>query len=602
MLYEVKYMNLSEKIERISGLKNRQKELREKLVMAKEQGNIEQQKSLEEEINKIIEEIKDINGKYNEQRASKTQEEKIEDNITSFSNRGDFINNNISKYNDMLKGDISGEQKEEILNYIQDLEKQKTRLGAEMYSYAIQKSELDYENGERYPEQAKKKYTGILNNLKKQRQNLESEKEKRVEFIEKRKDDIKQQFNIATQKYKEMLESGKISQELYDSRIESMENAKNKDLEMLNNSLGEFDKKLEDNQKELDNINKKIEVLKQKEKIYNEYNDVYYKIFGESMNSFSRQRTKAIKNGLESVKEPSSSNLNNAQEDIEEENSPVENTTQVNSQNKSSFSNSSSAQGQPLKDEQDEQEESPIVITSKKMFNDIYSKLSRGKISDAELKSLTEVLTNEQNYDKYGITTGLVFNKARKILKAQGSKTAKDIDKFLQLSNSFSDDIKFDSSIEDKHIVSHDMLNSWKDVENNLNKPNSVLSVEKYIEQIEQYKKAGNQLTSEQEKMYNDAIQMKENIVTYRKALDINKHVTQDRNNRNRNSVFSKMFGKKDEVRSLSQAQPESNDPGFITREQNLDLSSMVYSPEAEEVNYQDARNVSPVDRGTRDR
>ena len=81
------------------------------------------------------------------------------------------------------------------------------------------------------------------------------------------------------------------------------------------------------------------------------------------------------------------------------------------------------------------------------MFNQIYKKISKGTITDKEIDALAEVLSDKDNYDKYGITTGIVFNKAKKILKCQGKNSFKKIEKFLSQSNTFSEDIKFSTNI-----------------------------------------------------------------------------------------------------------------------------------------------------------
>ena len=63
--------------------------------------------------------------------------------------------------------------------------------------------------------------------------------------------------------------------------------------------------------------------------------------------------------------------------------------------------------------------------------------MKKGIITDSELNALSDVLANPDNYDKYGITTGLVFNKAKKILKYQGARTASNIEKFLRENGDF---------------------------------------------------------------------------------------------------------------------------------------------------------------------
>jgi len=239
---------------------------------------------------------------------------------------------------------------------------------------------------------------------------------------------------------------------------------------------------------------------------------------------------------------------------------------------------SSNAQSNSVESKEDI-ESTKVSITSKSMFDEMYKRMKKGTITDNELSALTEMLENPDNYDRYGITTGIIFNKAKKILKYQGVRTAKNIEIFLRENGVFNENIKFDASIEKNNILSHDVLNSWKDIDEKLTYTDAKFSIEKYIDKIEKYKEAGNKLTDDQENILKKAISIKNSLGSYRKAVNVTEEVTADRDNKDRNSIFYLAFKNKVKTESrqaLPGAQDASNERGYIVIEKPLDFSSMV--------------------------
>ena len=115
----------------------------------------------------------------------------------------------------------------------------------------------------------------------------------------------------------------------------------------------------------------------------------------------------------------------------------------------------------------------------------------------------------------------------------------------------FDKDIKFNIGNEKGNILSHNILSSWKNIDNKLVYTDAKFSVEKYIEDIEKYKKSGKNLTKEQEVTYNKAIKIKENLSKYRKAVNVNNDVTEERNDKR------KRFFKEKETKTLPEAKEE---------------------------------------------
>lgn len=68
-----------------------------------------------------------------------------------------------------------------------------------------------------------------------------------------------------------------------------------------------------------------------------------------------------------------------------------------------------------------EQEEKEAQLQAD--FKELYSKAKRGALTDSDFDKFSVIMKDPENYNKLGITTGIVFNKAKVIFKAM-SKTA----------------------------------------------------------------------------------------------------------------------------------------------------------------------------------
>lgn len=495
--------------------------------------------------------------------------EKREDTPIEIYNRGKNIVDLLEKYSAFISM-AKEEDKENLKGKIIRLNGAKESIKEEIYEQAKAKSGLDYSKKEKNPELLRKEYNARLEDIKKRKHELKLEKIRIEKFNTEKKAQMKEQFQIACEKYKMMLDMGKITEELYNARIKNMEVAKLKDRLDLSDAL--FNVKDEYNKldAEANRINEKLEELNDKEIIYNEYGDIYYRLFGEIL---------ADRNKLDKGEKVNT--VDNKDDDKQERGSKKENsepTVKNNGVNNEQGVPSNAVVENPV-ESKNADKVTTLVITSKSMFNEMYKKMRKGTITDNELNVLAEVLENPVNYDRYGITTGLVFNKAKKILKYQGIRTAKNIEEFLRENGVFSENIKFDTSVEKDNILSHDILNSWKNIDEKLTYTDAKFSVEKYITQIEEYKQSGKVLTKEQEDIFNKAMHIKKKITGYRKAVNVNEEVTTDRDKKDRNSIFYLTFKNKiktDSRRALPETQQERENRGYMVMESSLDFSSMV--------------------------
>lgn len=528
--------------------------------------------------------------------------ENVQSNAMELYNKGKKIIEEIERYSEII-ANSEGEEKKEAEEKVQALNEEKEKLKEEIYKYSKEKTGLDYGKRDKNPEVLKEAYNEQLNDLNKRQQELNQEKARVTKLNEEKKAQIETQFNIAYEKYKTMLDTGKISQELFDSRIENMKSAKEKDALALDNSIVNVDNELATVSSEIEDVQQKIGELEQQEIMFNEYGDVYYRLFGEVLadrdsidinidkQTDDYSKTETEPENVENNKDSNEDKKENSEKDSNKEKKENSEKDKVINGNgvRNNYSNNGMAQGVANFNEEKEdieEEEPKIVVTSKSMFDDLYKKMKKGNIKDNELSALAETLEDPDNYEKYGITTGLVFNKAKKILKLQGARTAKNIEKFIRENANFSDDIKFDPSIEKDGVLSHDILNSWKDIDEKLTYTDATFSVEKYIEQMEQYKEAGNTLTKEQEETLKKAMGIKNSIGSYRKAINTNEEVAMERNNKTQNSVFYAAFSKRAKSKlktALPEKSKEESDPGYIVVEKPLDLSGMVNNEPSKE-------------------
>lgn len=497
--------------------------------------------------------------------------ENREDTPIEIYNRGKNIVDLLEKYSafiSMAKDDEKENLKEKVIR----LNGAKESIKDELYQAAKEKSGLDYSRKNKNPELLRKEYNDRLEDIKKRKHELKLEKIRIEKFNVEKKAQMKEQFQIACEKYKMMLDMGKITEELYNARIKNMKEAKLKDRLDLSDALFNVKEEYNKLDAEANEINGKLEELEQKEIIYNEYGDVYYRLFGEIL---------ADRNKLDKTIDVDKSESKKESEKASKENDKGDGDFKSNFSSNNSASNDAQSNSVVSKEniESENVEPAKILITSKSMFDEMYKRMKKGTITDNELSALAETLENPDNYDKYGITTGIIFNKAKKILKCQGVRTAKNIESFLRENGEFSDDIRFDASIEKNNILSHDVLNSWKDIDEKLTYTDATFSIEKYIDKIEKYRGAGNKLTAEQENIFKKAISIKNNLTSYRKAINVTEEVTTDRDNKDRNSIFYLAFKNKvktESRRALPETQDAKNNRGYIVIEKPLDLSSMV--------------------------
>jgi len=106
------------------------------------------------------------------------------------------------------------------------------------------------------------------------------------------------------------------------------------------------------------------------------------------------------------------------------------------------------------------EEEQKVEEEQEESFSSLYAKAKAGNLTQKDFEKLAEIMKDPANYDKYKITTGIVFNKARVILKAMAKvagindfKMKDGLDKIKEVSMNIDANLKKENLPEqDKNV------------------------------------------------------------------------------------------------------------------------------------------------------
>ena len=175
----------------------------------------------------------------------------------------------------------------------------------------------------------------------------------------------------------------------------------------------------------------------------------------------------------------------------------------------------------PVAEEQPKQDEKE----SKTEFKELYAKCKNGNLTDKDFVALAEIMKDPANYDKYGITTGVIFNKSKSILRAM----AKVVGDTNTLSKEAREKLGLavEKPNKDNGLMSKYELMEWKGLKELVNNPDRKIAAE------EQFKKVvamdRNALTDEQKEVWDKAQSHLSKFAALRGALSTYGDVTKQR-------------------------------------------------------------------------
>ncbi len=222
------------------------------------------------------------------------------------------------------------------------------------------------------------------------------------------------------------------------------------------------------------------------------------------------------------------------------------------------------------KENKDEKEETKKDETKalKEEFNALYKKAkSKEALNDKEYKRLVEIMQDKDNWDKLKITTGVIFNKSKVILKALArtatitAPTVRGAREKLGM--------KIEKATEKNGMVSTDSIRSWSGLKDLAEDTDTKVASEKLFEDVVKMDRAT--LTEEQQEVWDNAKRHLDEFNGLKSVLNTYSGVVETRKKERIEKINN--FLSAEEVKKLDA--PEENVKTEVKKE-GLDLSGMV--------------------------
>lgn len=232
-----------------------------------------------------------------------------------------------------------------------------------------------------------------------------------------------------------------------------------KDIATLEEQLAYNKSKLDGLDKTIEELNEKIDEIADSEeykkgdyKAVSEYQDLMSKLTSATMdkNRYESDKTN-IEAELDEVKVKREKLLDKYKEDIDAmgKETPDEKSQDEKDGKSKGKKERTSKGGVVLPDANDnpeeltpeekaEKEKAEKVKKLKEDFTDLSSKAKKGTLTDKELDSFIVILKDKDNYEKLGLSMGLIFNKPRGIFKALNKKYKDDEAKLASINEAYS--------------------------------------------------------------------------------------------------------------------------------------------------------------------
>lgn len=430
---------------------------------------------------------------------------------------------------DRLYGDIvigKNEDKERFVAYEEAAKRNKE--AAEIFDNDLHKM---YEEEEKYSNQLdvlddeiKKIAIDVIKELKEQVNELNKSIELKEKHIEVLNNEIKQmEDEIKSLKDSETYKSGDEETVLKVEDLEAVLNAKIARRDDLT-------KKLDSVKKEIANIDKEI---------------------GNYMDKYD----------IEESDIDATSNTEKEKEDKDKE------ETKNNKGKGSKFVVNPSLNEEENKDKKEETKKEETKAL-KEEFNILYKKAkSKEPLNDKEYKRLVEIMQDKDNWDKLKITTGVIFNKSKVILKALSrtatitAPTVRNVREKLGM--------KIEKATEKNGMMSTDSIRSWSGLKELAENTDTKVASEKLFEDVVKMDRAT--LTEEQQEVWDNAKRHLDEFNGLKSVLNTYSGVVETRKKERMDKINN--FLSAEEVKKLDA--PEENVKTEVKKE-GLDLSGMV--------------------------
>lgn len=166
-----------------------------------------------------------------------------------------------------------------------------------------------------------------------------------------------------------------------------------------------------------------------------------------------------------------------------------------------------------------------VEKTPKEEFDELYTKAKKGKLTQEDFDKLSTVMSDPENYDKLGITTGIVFNKSKVVLKAMASMVA-TTGKTVKLSREKLG-LAIEKADDNNGYLSTASIKEWKGLKSIMADPSKKIASEELFKRVVAMDRAS--LTDEQKEVWDGAQEHLNKFEALRGSLQACKTVSRDR-------------------------------------------------------------------------
>lgn len=255
------------------------------------------------------------------------------------------------------------------------------------------------------------------------------------------------------------------------------------------------------------------------------------------------------------------------QTETEKENKETENEKENKNKGKASkvvVTPTSSEEESKDKKEETKEDETKAL---KEEFNALYKKAkSKEPLSSKEYTRLVEIMQDKENYNKLNITTGVIFNKSKVILKALSrtatitAPTVRNVREKLGM--------KIEKATEKNGMMSTDSIRSWSGLKELAENTDTKVASEKLFEDVVKMDRAT--LTEEQQEVWDNAKRHLDEFNGLKSVLNTYSDVVETRKKERMDKINN--FLSVEEVKALDAAETT---PKTETKD-GLDLSGLV--------------------------
>lgn len=175
------------------------------------------------------------------------------------------------------------------------------------------------------------------------------------------------------------------------------------------------------------------------------------------------------------------------------------------------------------------QEEPEVKKTLKDEFNELYLKAKKGNLDDKDFYRLAEIMSDAKNYDECEITTGVLDNKAKVVLKAMGKYATKNE---KELVTNGRKDFAISKIADADNLIDTKKSTKWGGIKKLAKNPGMKTKSQVTCKKIMTIAPLVDGLSEEQVATYEEAKQHLDDMQMFRSSISAYSKVKEERTNR----------------------------------------------------------------------